>query len=158
MAFAFGLVTELLGANHIAVCIAIILALILIAFLGDIFAVAVAYADIENFNAMASRRIKGAKMSIRLIKNSDKVSSILSDILGDVCGIVSGAMGVALSLVIIDGGEYSVFMICMIIALVNATIACVAITAKSIAKKIAIKNSTKIVFFFGRMLSIFKKK
>ena len=157
MAFAFGLATELLVTQSIIVCVSIIVVLIAVAFIGDIFAVAVAYAEIGNFNAMASRKIRGAKTSIRLIKNSDKVSSILSDILGDVCGIISGAMGVALALVIIYNGEFTMIERGLIIALVNAVIAMVAITAKSIAKKIAIKHSTKIVLFFGRLLSIFKK-
>jgi len=158
IAFAFGLATELLVTQSIIVCVSIIVVLIAVAFIGDIFAVAVAYADIGNFNAMASRRKRGAKMSIRLIKNSDKVSSILSDILGDVCGIISGAMGVALALVIIDSGNFATFQQVLIIALVNAVIAMTAITAKSIAKKIAIKNSTKIVLFFGKVLSYGRKR
>ena len=155
MALTFGLVSELLlgGVANIIVCVAIIVVLIAIAFVGDIFAVAGAYAEVENFNAMASRKIRGAKMAIRLVKNSDKVSSILSDILGDVCAIVSGAMGVSLSLIILNGGDYSIFMHALIIALVNASIAAVAITAKSVAKKIAIKNSTKIVLFLGKVLA-----
>lgn len=160
IAFVFGLASEaLLGTNtSIILCVAIIVVLIIIAFVGDIFAVAGAYAEIENFNAMASRRIKGAKAAIKLVKNSDRVSSILSDIIGDVCGIVSGAMGVALSLIIINEGDYSFFWQAFIIAIINAGIAAIAITAKSVAKKIAIKNSTAIVMFFGKVLAKFGVK
>ena len=41
----------------------------------------------------------------------------------------------------------------LIIAGVNATVAAVAITAKSVAKKIAIKNCNKIVMLFGKILT-----
>ena len=159
VALTFGILAQTMnGANKIAVCIAIIVALILIAFLGDIFAVAGAYADIAVFNSMASRKIKGAKTAIYLVKHSDRVSSILSDILGDCCGIVSGAVGVSLSLIILSHAVLTVFMQGVVIALVNASIAATAIMAKSIAKKIAIANSTKIVLFFGRFLAKFGVK
>ncbi|MDR0462458.1 MAG: hypothetical protein LBG88_03985 [Christensenellaceae bacterium] len=153
IAFAFGIAAEAVSTNSIIICVSIITVLLVIAFVGDVFAVAVAYADLADFNAMASRRLKGAKMAIRLIKHSDKVSSILSDVLGDVCGIVSGAMGVALSLAIVNGGNFTVLQQGLIIAAVNATIAALAISVKSLAKKIAIHNSTKIVLVFGKILA-----
>jgi cytochrome b subunit of formate dehydrogenase len=154
MAFVFGLVVETaFGPSSIAVCALIIFMLILIAFTGDIFAVAGAYADISIFNSMAARRIKGARQAIHLVKHSDKVSSILSDVLGDVCAIVSGAAGVYLALMIIGDGDFSLFQKGLIVATVNAAIAALAVTAKSAAKKIAIKNSTAIVLLFGKILA-----
>ena len=145
----------MMGTQHIWVCALIIVGLIAIAFLGDIFAVAGAYAEVSAFNAMAARRVKGASTAIKLVKHSDRVSSILSDILGDVCGIISGAMGLTMSLVIIQNADNTLFMNALIIALINATIAAVTILAKSIAKKIAIKNCNGIVFFLARVLRTF---
>lgn len=158
IALMIGIFTESVfrGTNSIAVCVVILLSLIAIAFIGDIFAVAGAYADISVFNSMAARRIKGAKAAIKLVKNSDRVSSILSDVLGDVCAIVSGAVGVSLSLVVIkEYGIDTLFHQGLTVALINATVSALAITAKSIAKKIAIANSTQIVIFFGKFLSKF---
>ena len=157
VAFGIGLVAESIQVNSIVACCIIILLLMLIAFMGDIVAVAVAYAELPPFNAMASRKIKGARMCIRLIKNSDKVSSILSDVLGDVCAIVSGVIGVYLSTAIITEG-LSAFQQILIIVTVTATISAIAVSVKSLAKKIAIKNSTKIVFGVGRVLSLFSRK
>jgi len=159
VAFGIGLAAEVFfQANTVLVCSIIIFMLMLIAFMGDIVAVAVAYGELAPFNAMASRRIKGAKTCIKLIQNSDKVSSILSDVLGDVCGIISGVVGASLAFVITSGGSFTDFERILIIVTVTATIAAVTVSVKSIAKKIAIKNSTGIVKTVGKFLSLFTKK
>jgi len=160
VAFGIGLVAEAFftQTDSIVICCFIIVALMLLAFWGDIVAVAVAYAELPPFNAMASRKTRGAKASIRLIQNSDKVSSILSDVLGDVCGIVSGAIGAALSLMITDGMDISDFQKILIVVTVTATIAALTVAVKSVAKKIAIKNCQGIVFAVGRFLSLFSRK
>jgi len=160
VAFLIGLAAEVFfeNASSILICCIIIVLLLFIAFMGDIVAVAVAYAELPPFNAMASRKIKGAKASIRLIQNSDKVSSILSDVLGDVCGIISGVVGASLSFILTDGVGLTSFQRILIIVTVTATIAAVTVAVKSLAKKIAIKNCTKIVFAVGKFASLFTKK
>ena len=57
----------------------------------DTIGTAVTAADIIPFNAMASRKIAGSKLAIKMIKNADKVSNIFNDVIGDMCGIISGA-------------------------------------------------------------------
>ena len=159
VAFGIGLAAEMFfHADSIIVCCVIIFFLMALAFSGDIVAVAVAYAELPPFNAMASRKMKGAKMCIKLIKNSDKVSSILSDVLGDVCGIISGVVGASLALVITTGAGFTAFEQILVLVTVTATIAAVTVSVKSLAKKIAIKNCTKIVFAVGGFLSIFSKR
>lgn len=159
IAFGISLAAEVFfHADSIIICCIIIFFLMLLAFLGDIVAVAVAYAEQAPFNAMASRKIKGAKACIKLIKNSDKVSSILSDVLGDVCGIISGVVGASLSLVIASAASFTAFEQVLAVVTVTATIAAITVSIKSLAKKIAIKNSIKIVFFVGKFFSIFGKK
>ena len=39
---------------------------------------------------MASRKIKGAKETVNLIRNNVKISSFCNDVVGDICGIVMG--------------------------------------------------------------------
>lgn len=159
VAFGIGLAAELFfQADSIFVCCIIIFMLMFIAFMGDIVAVAVAYADLAPFNAKASRRIRGAKASIRLIKNSDKVSSILSDVLGDVCGIISGVVGASLALVITSSGSLTDFERILVAVLVTAIIAAITVSVKSIAKKIAIRNSANIVAAIGKFCSLFTRK
>jgi CBS domain containing-hemolysin-like protein len=158
VAFGIGLAAEMFfNVKNVAVCCVIISLLLLIAFLGDIVAVAVAYAELPPFNAMASKKIKGAKMCIKLIKNSDKVSSILSDVLGDVCAIISGVVGATLAGVISFDKGLSAFQIALVLVTVTAIISAIAVSVKSLAKKIAIKNSTSIVFAVGRFMSVFRK-
>ena len=159
VAFGIGLVAEAFftQTDSIWICCFIIVTLMWLAFMGDIVAVAVAYAELPPFNAMASRKTKGAKTCIKLIQNSDKVSSILSDVLGDVCGIVSGAIGAALALMITKGMWITDFQKIIIVVTVTATIAALTVAVKSLAKKIAIKNCQGIVFAVGRFLSVFSK-
>ena len=50
---------------------------------------AVTIQDVTAYTAMASKRIRGAKHSIRLVQNSAMVANICNDVVGDICGIVS---------------------------------------------------------------------
>jgi len=155
IAFGIGLLAEMFfHADSAILCCLIIFILMFVAFMGDIVAVAVSYAELAPFAAMASRKIRGAKICLKLINNSDKVSSILSDVLGDVCGIISGVVGVSLSLAITAGSGLTDFQTILVAVTVTAVIAAVAVSVKSIAKKIAIKNSTGIVLAVGKFASI----
>ena len=66
----------------------------------DMIGTAALTSNEATFHAKSSRKIKGAKESLSLIKNSVKVSSVCNDVIGDICGIISGGMGamVAISL------------------------------------------------------------
>ena len=105
------------------------------------------------FHAKSSKKIRGAKESLYLIKNSVKVSSICNDVIGDICGIVSGAMGA-----IVAVNLSSSFNINIIISttLVSSVISSLTVGGKAIFKKVAVKNADSIVFFVGRLKSLFK--
>ena len=65
-----------------------LLILILTIFIGivfDIIGVAVTVANEEELHAKASKKIQGAKTSIKLIRNSPKVSNFCADVIGDIC-------------------------------------------------------------------------
>ena len=65
-----------------------ILILILVIFIGiifDIIGVAVTVANEEEFHAKATKKVKGSKDSIKLIKNAPKVANICADVIGDIC-------------------------------------------------------------------------
>ena len=57
-----------------------------------IIGVAVTVADEAEFHAKASKKIKGSKTSIKLIRNASIVANICADVIGDVCGVLSGAI------------------------------------------------------------------
>ena len=54
----------------------------------DMIGVAALTSKKENFHAMASKKIPGAKTSIKLIKNSGKVANICADVIGDIAGVL----------------------------------------------------------------------
>lgn len=63
----------------------ILLLTIFVGILFDIVGVAVTVAKEEELHAKASKKIQGAKTSIKLIRNSAKVANICADVIGDIC-------------------------------------------------------------------------
>ena len=67
----------------------ILLLVILVGIVFDIVGVAVTVAKEEVFHAKASKKIKGSKTAVKLIRNSAKVANICADVIGDICGVLS---------------------------------------------------------------------
>ena len=109
----------------------------------------------KNFHAKSSRKIKGAKESLSLIKNSVKVSSVCNDVVGDICGIISGGMGamVAISLAKFFNDNVVISSI-----IVSSVISSLTVGGKAIFKRVAIKKCDEIVFIVGKIKNIFKLK
>lgn len=158
LSFAFSIVSEMIfSVVGIIVSVVVIFILLAIGILCDMIGMAVASADIKPFTAMMSRKVRGSKESMRLIKNAEKVSSICNDIVGDICGILTGAAGAVIALKIIPENVDSIIRI-LIASSVSALIAGLTILGKACFKKVAIDNSTKIVLSVGKLLSIFSRK
>ena len=133
----------------------IILLFIAVSIIFDMIGVAITAAEERPFHSMASKKVKGSSHSVRLLKNSDKLASICNDVIGDVCGVVSGSAGVFVASTLSDILDKDVSIITLII---TAIIASLTITGKALGKSVAIKNSEKITFRVGKMVSIFKSK
>lgn len=140
----------------IAVSAVIILLLWVFGVVSDMIGVAAASASIEPFNAMSSRKVRGAKEGRMLVKNAEKVSSICNDVVGDICGIISGAAGSVISVKIITESMGNSVQI-LIAASVSAVIAGLTIFGKAAMKKVAMDNSTKVILTVGKILSIFTR-
>ncbi len=138
----------------IPVAIVILLLVIAIGILFDMIAMAVTFAQEKDFHAKASRKIDGAKTSIRLIRNAPKVSSICADVIGDVCGILSGSVGTIVALKIT--AYYKLDFDLQVI--ISALVAALTIGGKAKFKLTAQKYSTQIVDIFTRVLNIFVPK
>ena len=92
MTIAFSLFSELIVRSaSVYISAFIVLLLVIISIIFDMIGTAMASAEQAPFVAMSSRKVRGAKEVLGLIKNTDKVCSICNDIVGDICGIVSGA-------------------------------------------------------------------
>ena len=120
----------------------VILLIILINIIFDIIGTAVTAADETPFHAMASRKLYGAKQSIRLIRNADKVSNVCNDVVGDICGIISGAAGAYIIFRIIGHQESISWTELAITGLITA----MTVGGKALGKTIAIRNSNYIIY------------
>ena len=129
-----------------------ILILVLVVLLGiifDIIGVAVTVANEEEFHAKATKKVKGSKQSIKLIKNASKVANFCADVIGDICGVLSGAISALIAIKITESFNLT-FNIQFII---SALVAAITVGGKAIGKEIANKESTPIVHMVGKILS-----
>lgn len=128
--------------------------IILVGIVFDVIGISVTAADETPFHSMASKKLKGAKQSILLLRNAPKVSSFCNDVVGDICSVVSGAAGTAI--------VYKVFAnstnISFYEVILGAIIAAFTVGGKAFAKNIGINNANYIVYKVGRVLAVFQGK
>ena len=137
--------SDVLKAVDILTAFLVILLIILVNIISDTIGTAVTAADETPFHAMASRKLYGAKKSIKLIRNADKVSNVCNDVIGDICGVISGAAGAYIIIRII--GEKSEITLAELI--ITGMIAALTVGGKALGKIIAIGNSNYIVYRVG---------
>ncbi len=123
------------------IAFAVVLVIIFIGIIFDIIGMAVTAADEAPFHAMASRKMYGAKQSIMLIRNADRVSTICNDVIGDICGVISGSASAFIVVKLVQSGDRSIVEL-----LITGLVASVTVGGKSIGKTIAIHNSNFIVY------------
>ena len=150
LGFSFIAETIMPGVN-ITIGIIIVLLFVLIGVMFDMVGVAVAAADAAPFHSMASQKIKGASLAIKMIKNASKVSSFFNDVIGDICGIISGSTGVSIAIKLADYLNKDPFFITL---LVTAIIAALTIGGKACGKNVALNKSNIILYETAKILSI----
>ncbi len=126
---------------------------ILIGVLFDLIAVAVTVGNEEDFHAQASKKIKGAKTSIKMIRNSAKVSNFCADVIGDICGVLSGAIAAMIAFKLTEHYGMSSSLQFVFSAIVSS----LTVGGKAITKEIAKKNSTKIIGFISKFINTSEK-
>ncbi|MBQ3020913.1 MAG: hypothetical protein IJD92_01655 [Bacilli bacterium] len=154
LSLAFSFISNAITTNaNLIVMIVITILVIVIGIIFDMIGTAALTSNEATFHAKSSRKIKGAKESLSLIKNSVKVASICNDVIGDICGILSGSMGamVAISLSKLLGGNITLSSI-----IVSSIISSLTVGGKAIFKKVAIKKCDSIVFIVGKINSVVK--
>lgn len=153
LSLCFSLTSEfLLGKAGIIVAVIIIVIFVAVSIIADMIGVAITACSREPFVAMASKRVRGAKEALQLIRNADKVASLCADVIGDVCGILSGAAGasiVARLAIEINNANITI----LIASAVTAIIAGFTIFGKALGKRTAIDNCNKIILRVGKFLS-----
>jgi len=155
ISFLFSLISEtILPGVNIALGIIVVLVFILIGVIFDMIGVAVTTASEAPFHSMASQKVKGATLAIKMIKNASKLASFFNDVIGDICGIISGSAGVTIALKISEYLNKSPFLIGLI---VTALIASLTIGGKACGKNIALNKSNIILYETAKVISIFKR-
>lgn len=153
ISLTFSFIGETIIPNaHIGISIFLIFSFIFLGIIFDILGIAVTVADISVFNSMATKKVKGAKLGVRFIKNAHKVSSFCNDVIGDICGIISGSTGVSVAIIINEKFNINLLLITL---LITSLIAALTIGGKAIGKSYAINNSNKLLYRFVEVLSIF---
>lgn len=132
----------------------VVLGIILIGVIFDVIGMAVTAADETPFHSMASKKLKGSRQSINLLRNAPRVSSFCNDVVGDICSVVSGAAGTAIVYKLFtDSANISLFEVVL-----GALIAALTVGGKAFAKNIGINNANYIVYKVGRIVAIFSRK
>ena len=145
---------EIMAVSGTAVAFVILLAIIAVGIVFDIIGVAVTSADERPFNAMAARKVPGAKQAIQLLHNAERVSSICNDVIGDICGVVSGSASATIAAQVLSHFEFSWPRIVSL--LMSALVAGLTVGGKAIGKTFAIKSSTTIVHNVGKIICFFQ--
>lgn len=155
LSMAFGVLSEIALTNaSIIISVIVILVFLVIAIVTDMIGVAIATCDEKPFRAMDARKIRGAKEAIMLVKNADRVSSIIADILGDVCSILSGAAGASVTAALINDSMTPMLTV-VIASLVSAVIAALIISGKALMKRYSMIHCEKIILILGKLVSLF---
>ena len=160
LSFIISLIFSFIGETiipnaHIFISSILVFAFIFLGILFDMIGISVTVADIKTFNSMATKKVKGASLAVRLIKNADKVSSFCNDVIGDICGIISGSTGLSIAIVVSNKLNLPLISVTLII---TAVIAALTIGGKALGKSFAINKSNDILYKFVSFLSIFYRR
>ena len=146
---------EIMSRSGIGLAFVILFAIVLLGIMFDIIGVAVTAADEKPFHSMASRKVSGARESLKLLRNSDRVSSICCDVVGDICGVVSGSASATISVQLLTHFEFS--WPTVVSLLMSALVAGLTVGGKAIGKTFAVNSSTAIVHFTGKTIYFLRR-
>ena len=146
LSFIFSAISKLASNINVFILLGVLILILLIGIVFDMIGVAVLSCNEATFHAKASNKIKGAKESIKLIKNANKTSSICNDVIGDICGIISGSIGATLVILLFKNNDIHLIII-------TAIISSLTVGGKAIGKKIAVKKSDEITFLVGKIIN-----
>ena len=133
-----------------------IFALILVIGIGiafDMIGMAIATCDEAPFHAKASKKHKGAKEVIKLLKEKDKATNVCNDLLGDMCGIISGSICTLISVKLSAILNIDIIIVSLVL---SAVVAAVTVGGKAIIKGISMNNAEKIMYMVGAVLHVVK--
>ncbi|HYG59423.1 MAG TPA: hypothetical protein VD902_15280 [Symbiobacteriaceae bacterium] len=118
----------------------------------DILGTAVTAAEQPPLNAMAAKRVSGARQALWLVRNADRVANFANDVVGDVSGAVSGAAGTTVALQFSDAMNGGRLLDHIVSLAMIGLIAGLTVGGKAAGKRFAIDNATHVVVVAGRVI------
>lgn len=152
LAICVSFITEITSSkSNVIISMLLLCILIIIAIVFDAIGVAATSCELAPLLSMAARKVPGANIAVKLVKNAEKVANICNDVIGDMAGIVSGTCAAAIVLKFAaDNPNMYLFNILM-----TSVVSAITVGGKAFFKTIAIKNSKELIMFAGRILGIF---
>ncbi|MCX7714483.1 MAG: hypothetical protein N2171_01950 [Clostridia bacterium] len=132
----------------------VLFSIILVNIVFDIVGTAVATAEETPFHSLASRKVKGAAQSVKIIRHAPQIANMCNDVIGDIAGIISGA-----STAIIVTQMVSIFKIngVMLSLVLTGFVGALTIGGKAFSKGVAMQNCNYIVFLLGKCFYYIQK-
>lgn len=121
---------------------------IIIGIIFDMIGTAALTSNEATFHSMSSKKVSGAKESLVLIKNCEKISSICNDVVGDVCGIISGGLGAIIAIGITTKTGLNNVVVSIG---VSAIISSLTVGGKAIFKGYATRHADSIIHLIGKL-------
>ena len=144
--------TEILGRTGYVISFGVLALFVVVGIVFDVIGIAVTAANEAPFNAMATRRQKGASEALLLVKNAEKVTCYTNDVVGDVTGIISGTTAALIAARLMDGFNTENLLIPVII---SSVVTGVTVGGKAIGKTLAFNKNIAILHGVGKLLNFF---
>ena len=152
LSIIFSTVSNVIANNlNVYFLLAILLLVMFTGIIFDMIGVASLTSNEATFHAKATRKIKGAKTAVKIIKNSNKMATICCDIVGDICGIVSGSLVAILAIYIAK----HIDNISLVTIIITALVSSLTVGLKAVLKTVAVKKCDIIIDIVSKILTIF---
>lgn len=152
--------TYLLDDVYYLIGIIIVFTIVFIGVVSDMLGIAATAADEVPFHAMAAEKVNGSKQAITIVRNADRFASFCNDVIGDIAGVISGTASaiVVLRITFMLGQSDGSTLQFVISVIFTSIVAAVTVGGKALGKYFAIHNSTSIIFFAARVISLIERK
>ena len=154
MAIVISFVSKII-LGHVGLIVGFLVLLMIVAtgVIFDVIGTAATAAKERPFNAMASKKVHGAKQALRMTRSADRVASFCNDIVGDMTGTISGAIGAAIALELVMRMNSGLAGETVISTVVIGLIAGLTVGGKAWGKNAAISESERIILAVGKVLA-----
>lgn len=144
----------ILHKSNVIIALILLIVFMLLNVFSDMLGLAITSCQIEELKKQnLDKRL--FEKCLRLIKSSDKVSSILCDVVGDICGILCGVSGTMIAYIISKYISIETFNL-LLGAFISALIAGLTVLFKAISKNYAVNHASEIVKKTAKALFLLK--